>query len=105
MFQENKTRQIFRKKRTFLTPLLRTRVRIRELEMFVFFGKFDVFSFLETRVLRFALLPYYQHVMKHKFFYKRVYLSLFTNGEYLTGYLFDYLVDINRVREGAGITN
>ena len=30
--------------------------------MFVFFGKFGVLCFLETSVLRFALLPYYRRI-------------------------------------------
>ena len=41
-FQENKAREVFRKTTISL-----------------FFGKFGVLCFLETPVLRFALLPYY----------------------------------------------
>ena len=50
VFQENKARQIFRKT-NISYPLIQTRT---------FFGKFGVPCFLETPVLRFALLPYYR---------------------------------------------
>ena len=50
VFQENKARQIFRK------------INIYPLKC-SFFGKFDVLCFLETPVLRFALLPYYRRLM------------------------------------------
>ena len=55
----NQTRQIFRKKNMSLC--------LSGGKKYSFFGKFGVFSFLETPVLRFALLPYYQ----------RDYMSLF----------------------------
>ena len=48
----NQTRQIFRKKNMSLC--------LSGGKKYSFFGKFGVFSFLETPVLRFALLPYYQ---------------------------------------------
>ena len=54
VLQENKARQIFRKTNIFY-PLIRTGGKKCS-----FFGKFGVFCFLETPVLRFALLPYYQ---------------------------------------------
>ena len=52
----------FSDKRTFLTPLKRTRAyayhEIKNVRFF--FGKFGVLCFLVTPVLRFAILPYYQ---------------------------------------------
>ena len=60
VFQENKARQIFRK-RTFLTPwYAHVRVYVSMGKKCLFFGKFGVLCFLETPVLRFALLAYYQ---------------------------------------------
>ena len=58
VFHENKARQIFPKNEHFLPPDMHIRVRIRGSEMFVF-RKIWVLCFLETPVLRFALLPYY----------------------------------------------
>ena len=55
LFQENKARQTFRKT-NISYPLIRTR-NVR------FFEKFGVLCFLETPVLRFALLPYYQRIV------------------------------------------
>ena len=55
VFQENKARQIFQK-RTFLTPW-------SGCKKCTFFEKFDVLCFLETPVLRFALLPYYGRIL------------------------------------------
>ena len=55
VFQENKTRQIFRKT-NISYPLIRC---VSEGKKCSLFGKFGVLSFLETPVLRFALLPYY----------------------------------------------
>ena len=56
-----KTKHVkFPGKTNISNPLVRTRtcayLGIRNVR---FFGKFDVFCFLETPVLRFALLPYY----------------------------------------------
>ena len=60
VFQESKVRTKFPKKQTFLTPLYaHVRVRIRGKKC-LFFGNFGVLCFLETPVLRFALLPYYR---------------------------------------------
>ena len=50
VFQESKARQIFRKTNNSYPKIRNVR----------FFGKFGVFCFLETSVLRFALLPYYR---------------------------------------------
>ena len=47
VFQENKARQIFRKRK-------------RGKKCFFFFRKFGVLCFHETPVVRFALLPYYR---------------------------------------------
>ena len=59
VLQKNKARQIFRKKNMCFC--------LSGGKKYSFFGRFGVFSFLETPVLRFALLPYYQ----------RDYMSLF----------------------------
>ena len=53
VFQENKTRQIFRETIISYLPIRTHKCLI--------FGKFDVLCFLEPPVLRFALLPYYRH--------------------------------------------
>ena len=43
--------------------LVRTKAKERiSKQVFSFFGKFGVFCFLETPVLRFALMPYYQRI-------------------------------------------
>ena len=49
----------FPKKRTFLTTDMHTDVCVSGDKKCSFFGKLGVLSFLETLVLRFALLPYY----------------------------------------------
>ena len=54
VFQKNKACQIFRKT-NISYPLY-----ISGDKTCLFFGKFDVLCFLETPVLRFALLPYYR---------------------------------------------
>ena len=63
VFQENKARQIVRKT-NISYPLIRTRTfayqGVRNVRLF---GKFGVLYFLETSVLRFALLPYYLRIM------------------------------------------
>ena len=62
VFQENKARQIFRKTHIFY-PLIRRRVGIKvggRGKKCSLFGKFDKLCFLETRVLIFDLLSYYQ---------------------------------------------
>ena len=59
VFQEYKACQIFRKT-NISYPLIRTGGKKCSL-----FGKFDVFCFLETPVLRFALLPYYRRSVFH----------------------------------------
>ena len=59
VFQEYKACQIFRKT-NISYPLIRTGGKKYSL-----FGKFDVFWFLETPVLRFALLPYYRRCVFH----------------------------------------
>ena len=58
VFQENKTRHIFRKT-NISNPLIRTRTcAYQGVRNVRFFGKFGVLCFLEALVLRFALLPY-----------------------------------------------
>ena len=59
VFQEYKACQIFRKT-NISYPLIRTGGKKYSL-----FGKFDVFCFLETPVLRFALLPYFRRCVFH----------------------------------------
>ena len=54
-------RQKKNEKRTFLAPDTHT-VCVSRGKKCSFFGKFDVLYFLETPVLRFALLPYYRRV-------------------------------------------
>ena len=52
VFQENKARQIFHKTNIW-----------NERKKCSFFGKFGMLCFLETPVLRFALLPYYRPIL------------------------------------------
>ena len=59
VFQENKARQIFRKNEYFLPPDTH-KSGYHGVRNVCFFGKFGVFCFLETSILRFALLPCYQ---------------------------------------------
>ena len=63
VFQGNKARQIFRKTNTAY-PLIRTGtyVCVSGGKKCSIFGKFDVLYFLETPVLRFALLPYHRRI-------------------------------------------
>ena len=78
VLQENKTRQIFKKKKNenFLPPDTHTNVYVSSGEKCLFFGRFCVLCFLVTPVLRFFLLLYYRQFMC-TFFYKiqRLYLS------------------------------
>ena len=60
VLQESKARQNIRKKKHFLPPDTHTHVCVSEGKKCLFFGNFGVLCFLETPVLRFALLPYYQ---------------------------------------------
>ena len=53
----------FSEKRTFLTPDRYKYVRVSGGMKCSFFGKFGVLCFLETPVLRFALLPYYRRIV------------------------------------------
>ena len=65
MLQENKARQLFRK-RTFLTPwYVRVCVCVSWGKKCSFFGKFGVHCFLVTLNLRFALLPYCRRLVFH----------------------------------------
>ena len=62
VFQENKARQIFWKT-NISYPLIRTcRWAYQGGKKCSFFGKFGVLCFLETPVLRFALMPYYRRI-------------------------------------------
>ena len=63
-----KTKHVkFSKKRTFLTPDMNTYVCVSGGKKCSFFWKFGVLSFLETPVLRFALLPYYRRIYSNSF--------------------------------------
>ena len=67
VFQENKAHQIFRKKNISYSLIRRrmytqTYVCVSGSKKCLFFGKFGEFCFLETPVLRFALLPYYRRI-------------------------------------------
>ena len=53
----------FPKKEHFLPPDTYTYVFLSEDKKCSFFGKFDVLCFLETPVLRFTHLPYYQRIV------------------------------------------
>ena len=60
LFQENKAHQVFQKT-NISYPLIRTHVYVSGGKKCSFFGKFGVLFFLlETPVLKFALLRYYQ---------------------------------------------
>ena len=59
VFRENEARQIFRKNKHFLPPDTHTYVCASGVKGCSFFVKFLVLCFLETLVLRFALLLYY----------------------------------------------
>ena len=52
----------FLKNEHFLLPDTHTHVCISGGKKWLFFGKFYVLFFLETPVLRFALLPYYRRI-------------------------------------------
>ena len=58
--KKNKARQIFQKKHHFLTPDMHIYVCVSWGKKCSFFGKFGKLCFLETPILRYALLPYYQ---------------------------------------------
>ena len=62
VLQENKPRQIFPKNEHFLPPDTNTYVFVSGGKKCSLFGKFIVRCFLETPVLRFTLLPYYQFI-------------------------------------------
>ena len=49
-------------KQTFLTPDTQTYVCVSGVKKCLFFRNFGLFCFLETPVLRFALLPYYRSI-------------------------------------------
>ena len=62
VFQENIERQIFQKTNISYPPDTHTYVCVSGDKKCLFFGKFDVLRFLETPILRFALLPYYRRI-------------------------------------------
>ena len=98
MFHENKAIQIFRK-----TNISYDLIRTRVCKKCLFFGKFSVLCFLETPVLRFALLPYYRRIETSRYvwtvkrrMYKYINLlktSLISN-ELSKGYIRIYLPDM-----------
>ena len=54
-----------------------------------FFGKFGVFCFLETPVLRFALLPYYRRVMLSTYRYTGIFccFTAVCNNDYTIAFI------------------
>ena len=72
VFQENKARQIFQKT-NISYPLIRTCVSGGK--KCSFFGKFDLLCFLETPVLRFALLPYYRRICSSLFWFPVLFIT------------------------------
>ena len=64
LFQENKACQNFAKNEHFLPYDMHMYVCISGGKKCSFFGKFGMLCFLETLVLRFVLLPYYQRIGK-----------------------------------------
>ena len=75
LFQENKAHQVFQKT-NISYPLIRTHVYVSGGKKCSFFGKFGVLFFLlETPVLKFALLRYYQRFgMQYQL--KKIYLKI-----------------------------
>ena len=65
VFQESKARQIFRKTNIFYPP--DTHTYVSGGKKCSFFGKFAVLCFLETPILRFAVLPYYRRFNLDRF--------------------------------------
>ena len=59
-FKKKKSTPNFPKNEHFLVPDPHTYVCVSEGKKCSFFGKLGVLCFLETPILRFALLPYYQ---------------------------------------------
>ena len=71
VLQENKVRQILR--RTNISyPDTHTHVCVSGGKKFSYFGKFGVFYFLVTSVLRFVLFPYYQRNGYQRRIYNRL---------------------------------
>ena len=90
VFQENKARQSFRKT-NISYPLIRTRTRTCAYQgkrNVCFLGKFGAFCFLETPILRFALLPDYQQygavILKESFIPFVIFLYYFKDASHVT---------------------
>ena len=66
VLQENRARQIFQKKQTFLIPWAHSYVCASEGKKCFLFGKFSLLCFLVTPVLRFAILPYYRQIVERE---------------------------------------
>ena len=86
MFQENKAHQIIFRKTNISYPLIRTRTCAYQgsevkVKKYLFFGKFGVLCFLETPVLKLALLPYYRQNKITRFIlkFKKVYKVIENN--------------------------
>ena len=97
MLQENKVRQIFRKKNHLLSPDTYTQVCVSRGKRCSFFEKFDLLCFLVTPVLRFVLLSYYRRNMiypKHtsKIKFSRFKYCLKLNGPNHSVYTFSFLL-------------
>ena len=68
VFQESKARQNFRKKTLFLLNIVKQTL---------FFGNFGELCFLETPVLRFALLPYSRRIIVGKLLLRCFLIGIF----------------------------
>ena len=80
VFQENKARQIFQKTGIYF-PLIRITWCVSGGKKCPFFGKLDVICFLETPILKFALLSYYRQFVAI-YFFKAFYHRCLTNPKY-----------------------
>ena len=83
VFQENKARQIFGKNEHFFPPDTYTSGG----KKCSFHGKFGVPCFLETHVLRFALLANYQRLNKHNLIHILQFQTYKTVTDHFMGYI------------------
>ena len=80
IFQDNKARQIFQKTGIYF-PLIRITWCVSGGKKCPFFGKLDVICFLETPILKFALLSYYRRFVAI-YLFKAFYHRCLTNPKY-----------------------
>ena len=83
VFQENEARQIFRKSEHFFPPDTYTSGG----KKCSFYGKFCLPCFLETHVLRFALLANYQRLNKHNLIHILQFQTYKTVTDHFMGYI------------------